>query len=105
MNTAEQLEMSILGPMYDETPSYYRYCYFFPFKCMETWTGLDRELIRGLCKSMRNRGIVEYGHGFDEDGYTAGAGYTLTRKGEMYLKDLWLRVDPAQLEHPLRRAA
>lgn len=43
-------------------------------------------------RSMRNRGLVEYGHGFDEDGYTAGAGYTLTHQGEKYVKDLKVQL-------------
>ena len=42
---------------------------------------LDREVVGGFMRSMRNRGLVEYGTGFSEDGMVAGAVYAITQKG------------------------
>ena len=69
------------------------YGYFFPFSYYQKYTGLDREIVRGGCRSLCNRGFMELGNGLTEDGLTAGAGYTLTMKGEFYLSELRSLID------------
>lgn len=81
MSPQDQIEYLILQVMVDDTPLEYRYEYFFPFSCFTRRLTLDREQVRGHLRSMRNRGLTEYGRGFTEDGEVAGAGYTMTVKG------------------------
>lgn len=88
MTPQQQIELVLLNAMDDGTPSEYKWGFYFPFRWFERVTQMDREIVRGFMRSMRNRGLVEYGHGFDEDGFTAGSGYTLTPRGDAHLKHL-----------------
>ena len=92
MTPVEQIELVLLNIMDECTPDEYRFGYFFSFRYFERATQMDKELIRGFMRSMRNRGLVEWGHGFDEDGFTAGAGYTLTPVGAKHLEHLKLQL-------------
>lgn len=78
------LEISILQAMIDGTPDGYWDGYYFPFKWIKSHVDIDIEVIRGIMKSMRNRGLVKYGHGFDEEGMTVGSGYSLTEAGRTH---------------------
>jgi hypothetical protein len=83
-----RLEMEILLIMEQETPSEYRGEYFFTFRFFDDKTAIDREVLRGLMRSLRNRGFTQYGTGFNEDGMINGAGYSLTLEGVTYLMGL-----------------
>lgn len=87
MTPQQQIEYSILQAMVDGTPNGYD-GWFFPFRWIKSHVGLDIEIIRGFMKSMRNRQLVEYGHGFDEDGMVSGSGYSLTQQGRLHFKEL-----------------
>jgi len=52
-----------------------------PFKLFE---GYDREVVRGVVRSMAARGLLKFGHGFTSEGMTAGSGYCMTRAGLDY---------------------
>ena len=81
----EMIELRILELLDERTPSEYD-LWYFKFSFIMTHCGLDREVVGGFMRSMRNRGLVEYGAGFDEDGMTTGGGYAITRKGRNHLK-------------------
>jgi len=84
MTPQEQLELTILGYMLEETPSYFAHCWFMPIRYIEKALDIDFAVTRGFLHSLRTRGLVEYGRGFDEDGMVAGSGYTVTMEGEEY---------------------
>ncbi|MCA2014408.1 hypothetical protein LCM17_23155 [Cereibacter sphaeroides] len=51
-------------------------------------TEIPREICRGLVAELRSEGLVTYRKGLlTEDGEVAGAGYTLTPKGEGFLEE------------------
>lgn len=82
------LELEILSIMDRETPPEYRGGYFFPFRFFEDKIAVDREVLRGFLRSLRNRGVTEYGTGFTDEGLVNGAGYTITPAGFTYLAGL-----------------
>ena len=88
MTPQEEIELLLLAIMIDMTPDEYRDGYFMPFRFLGDLARLDVEIVRGFMRSMRNRQLVEYGKGFDEDGLTAGAGYTITERGRLHAKAL-----------------
>ena len=90
MTPRQQIELVLLSILVEDTPDECRFAYYFPFKYLMDLTQLDREIVRGFMRSMRDRRLVEYGRGFDEDGFVVGGGYTLTPAGEKYVKDLKL---------------
>ena len=76
----ELIERQILNLLNERTPDGADRCYF-PFYFIMARCDLDREIVGGFMRSMRNRGLVEYGTGFDADGMAASAGYAITQKG------------------------
>lgn len=51
-------------------------------------TNVPREICRGIVAELRSDGLVTYRKGLlNEDGEVAGAGYTLTPKGEAFLEE------------------
>ena len=88
MTPQEQIELQILRVLVEDTPDGFEFSYYFPFKHLMRATQYDREIIRGLMRSMRDRCLVEYGQGFNDDGEVAGGGYTLTRAGLQYWRTL-----------------
>jgi len=95
MSPEQQIELYLLHVLHDDTPKGYEFCYFFPFSYLMRATSMDREIVRGFCRSMRNRGFLQYGVGFNEDGETAGGGYTMTPAGATHYRNLQeiLRAD------------
>jgi hypothetical protein len=54
---------------------------------------ITREIARGVCRSLTERGYAVYRRGlWTDDGEPGGAGYGITHKGVAYLKDLWAAV-------------
>jgi len=88
MTPNQQIEMHLLHVLQEDTPSEYSFGYYFPFGYLVTATGYDLEIVRGFMRSMRNRGLVQYGTGFQEDGYVSGGGYTLVPAGLTHLRNL-----------------
>lgn len=88
MKPTEQIELVMLHTMVDQTPSEYLYGYYFPFKYFERSSGMDRETVRGFLRSMRSRGLVQYGCGMNDDGEVAGGGYTLVPAGMVHYRNL-----------------
>ena len=107
MTPQEQIELHLLHVLVEDTPDYYEFCYYFPFKYLMRATGLDREIVRGFMRSMRDRRLVEYGRGFNEDGEVAGGGYTLAPQGKIYHRTLRekLRADQIAARGLAERAA
>lgn len=59
------------------------FCYL-GFKGIGRRTRLSRKLIRRACRSLRRKGLAEYGRGlWTEDGEVAGSGYAATRAGAL----------------------
>lgn len=85
---ALHLEVAIMSAMFDATPTEYAGGYLFTFKWFEERIGLDREQLRGFLRSLRNRGLTQYGTGFDDEGKTAGGGYSLTLAGMDFVKKM-----------------
>lgn len=57
----------------------------------EPW--ITRDIARGVCRSLTDRGYAVYRRGlWTDDGQVAGAGYGITHKGVAYLKELWAAV-------------
>lgn len=94
MKEALLIEHTILSTMRDLTPPGYEFGWYFPFGYLEKFVDLDREILRGHLRSLRNRGYVRYGHGFSDDGLAAGAGYTLAPKAESLFASDDLNVFP-----------
>ncbi len=88
MTPQEQLEEAILSYMINETPPHYRHSWFIPIRCIEKGLTIDFAVTRGFLHSLRTRGLVEHGRGFDEDGMVTGSGYTVTVEGEEYHRAL-----------------
>lgn len=85
LSAVEKLEQEILWYVVDN--SLWEDEWFFNFRAFDHVA--DREIVRGLCRSMRNRGLMRYKAGlFSEDGMVAGGGYGTTRKGRRYLAAL-----------------
>lgn len=97
MKPNEQIELVLLHMMVEETPSEYLYGWYFHFKCFERASGMDREIVRGFLRSMRNRGLVQHGVGFTDDGQVAGGGYTLIPAGMMHYQNLKVQLRNAPL--------
>lgn len=76
------LDGYILQYMRENTPwGYGPGEWFFHLRCFTT-DELTKDTVRGLMRSLTDRGLVEYRSGLvDEDGYLAGAGYGITQKG------------------------
>lgn len=74
--------------MIEETPSGYEHGWFFPIKYISKALVWDFPICRGFLHSMRMRGLVEFGHGFNDDGQTAGSGYTFTPAGKTHYRNL-----------------
>ena len=89
-----RIELEILSIMDRGTPEEYRGGYFFPFKFFEDKIAIDREVLRGFMRSLRNRGVTQYGTGFTDGGLVNGAGYTMTLAGFTYLAGLLAVFDP-----------
>ena len=87
MTHQEHIEFILLNIMVEHSPES-PFGYFFTFNFFMQHTQLDREIIRGFMRSMRNRQLVEYGQGFDDYGHTIGSGYSLTPQGASYRKTL-----------------
>lgn len=88
MQPVTQIEYVLLKIMEEVTPTEYRGGFYLPFRYIQSHVGMDIEIIRGFMRSMRNRQLVEYGHGFNEDGETTGSGYSLTERGRNRIKEL-----------------
>ena len=88
MNPSAQIEMHLLHILQEDTPTEYKFGYYFSFGYLVRATGYDREIVRGFMRSMRNRGLVQFGTGFSEDGMTAGGGYTLVPAGLTHWQNL-----------------
>ena len=88
MNAQEQIELSILRFMEEETPREYRFGWYMPIRYIEQQLTIDFAITRGFLHSMKTRGLVEFGRGFNDDGLVAGSGYTLTARGELHVKAL-----------------
>ena len=101
MTPQQQIELHLLHVLFEDTPSKYRLGYYFSFKYLMRSTGYDREIVRGFMRSMRDRRLVKFGTGFNED-MTAGGGYTLTRGGEVYHRTLRELNDTAEHERGTR---
>jgi len=97
MTPQEQIELHLLHVLVEDTPDYYEYCYYFPFKYLMRATQYDREIVRGFMRSMRDRRLVEYGCGFNDDGETAGGGYTLTPAGKTHHRNLREKMRAGQI--------
>lgn len=65
---------------------------FFPFKVLERETRYNRELVKGLCRSLKLQGYADFQSGLmDDEGAFIGTGYGLTKAG---LRLLYARQDP-----------
>jgi hypothetical protein len=55
---------------------------FFGFNPLMRETGFDRKRVRRACRSLRRKGLTEFGRGlWSDDGEPAGSGYGATRAG------------------------
>lgn len=64
----------------------------FHFSVIMRETGISRDYARAACRSLTDRGLLQYRTGlFTDDGMTAGAGYGLTDDGIAYLKEKGMR--------------
>lgn len=62
---------------------------FFSFDALSRKTGIGRDYVRAICRSLTDQGLCWYLNTlFSEDGMVAGSGYGLTRKGIERARDL-----------------
>ena len=63
------------------------YCFderaYLNFDAIGKIAGLERRIVRLACRSLKRRGLTEYGTGlWNDDGTLAGSGYRVTWEGE-----------------------
>lgn len=62
-----------------EQNDYEGFCFSSFNRIMEA-TGLDRKIVRRACRSLKRKGLTEFGSGlWTEEGEPAGSGYAATR--------------------------
>lgn len=88
MNLTQKIDCAILGAMLEKTPSDYCYGWYMPIRYIADIISVDFPITRGFLHSLKMRGFVEFGRGFDDDGMLVGSGYTVTVAGEQYFKEL-----------------
>ena len=78
-----RVEDAILQVMEDNYDQYFgRECFAFPLNYLSRKTGMHRDVVRGLCRSLTDQGLCFYMRGlWTEDGIMAGAGYGITGQG------------------------
>lgn len=55
---------------------------FYGFKTIMRRTKLTRAVVRRACRSLKRKGLSEYGRGlWNDDGEVAGSGYAATKAG------------------------
>lgn len=60
---------------------------FCSFNFLSSETGFDRKQVRRACRSLKRKGLSEFGKGlWNDDGEPAGSGYSATRQGCIALK-------------------
>ena len=65
---------------------------FYFLRSVMAATGINRDYARAACRSLTDRGLLQYRRGlFSDDGITAGAGYGLTHEGISYLREKGVR--------------
>ena len=79
------VEVAILRRILYRTPQREPGWLVFPRAVAED-LDLEPELIKVMCRSLRDRGLLELGKAFSEDGRVMGSGYALTAKGELFTK-------------------
>ena len=66
------------------------------FRGVERYSGLEKRLVRRTVRALARKGLAQYERGlFNEDGETAGSGYSLTKEGYERLKEMQGRLDAA----------
>lgn len=62
--------------------------YYKPFAPIARTTGLDRNVVRRACRSLKRKGLADFLAGlWTEDGEPAGAGYAATPEGRELIGD------------------
>lgn len=88
INENERKVLEYIAEEYDEMAYY--------FRGIVKHTGLELKQVRRACRSLARKGYAEYRRGlFNEDGMTAGSGYSATREGALIVrgcKDCKIRV-------------
>lgn len=90
------LDRHVLQYMVDCAPDGYDF-YGFPLQCF-TNEWITKDMVRAICRNLTDRGFAQFHRGglFDEDGMTAGSGYSVTDKGREHLKLLYAAEDAAR---------
>jgi predicted transcriptional regulator len=77
MTNVSDLEMRVLEVLVDND----EWC--LPFDAISQYSGVERPRIRRIVRSLARKGLAELKHGLmDDDGKTAGSGYTSTPAGK-----------------------
>lgn len=100
----ERLELEVLTKMADgSTPEFGVEDTYYNLRYLVS-DAIDRELARALLRSLTDRGFCQYHRGlFTDDGYLAGSGYGITRRGRKYraaLEELMSRPIPNMAAGP-----
>jgi len=83
MREMRVIENYLLHVMESHVPSEYdRRGYAFSLAFLAQETGLHRDVVRGVCRSLTDQGLAFYMKGlWSEDGMPAGSGYGITEAG------------------------
>lgn len=85
-------EKAVLAAMING-PSFYGDFCFFPFRYLCNETGLERPVVRRICRYLARRGLAQYQRGlWTEDGEPVGSGYGATREGAQLLDQMEART-------------
>jgi hypothetical protein len=72
-----------------QSGEYPREYYAFHLGYLARETGLHRDIVRGVCRSLTDQGLAHYMKGlWSEEGYPAGAGYGITDAGAARLNGI-----------------
>lgn len=76
-----------------QTGEFPRESYAYHLKFLAEHTGLPREIVRAVCRSLTDQGLAFYMKGLWTDhGQPAGAGYGITDAGAARLQDILQRA-------------
>lgn len=93
------LDLHVLQIMQEQCDSWYaptEVAFSLRAFIAEPW--ITREIVRGVCRSLTDRGYAVYRRGlWTDDGEPGGAGYGITDKGVAYLKELWAAVGEGEV--------
>ena len=79
-------ERKVLRALQGAFNDYEDFC-FLAFRPLCRRTKLNRNQVRRCCRSLKRKGLAEYGRGlWTEDGEVAGSGYACTRAGAELLE-------------------